>query len=195
MTNTPAMTTEERFNTAVNACQANGITFTLNVMTCCRGCAGYVDMGLPETPEPGTHLMWTFGGQGSELVWEDGEPRFFKEMDEDHEHTCERDCYECDGTGTVDGNDEDDDGEPIQVPCDECDDGTIGGYSHCEACDPSDPLKLPASELFIYYETVRPGPDLGMDQPVFDKAAGFFRDAGFEIENGTGGGEALTINF
>jgi hypothetical protein len=76
-------TTETRFNDAVAAVQAQGVPFVLNVMTCCRSCAGPTDVGLTHETEKTTPYAWTFGGQACELLWDDGRPVYRNEMPED----------------------------------------------------------------------------------------------------------------
>ena len=78
-------TTETHFNAAVAAMQAQGVPFTLNVMTCCTGCTRPQDVGLTDETEKTTPYAWHYGGQGQELLWEDGTPRYRNEMPEDDE--------------------------------------------------------------------------------------------------------------
>lgn len=85
-----------RFETALDAARASGVRIALNVMTCCKNCATYADMGLP-AGSAGTPLAWHFGGQGLELAWiDDDRPVYLEEPDE-------REC-ECDDL--YDGNEE-----------------------------------------------------------------------------------------
>lgn len=78
-------TTEERFEAAVAAVHAQGVTLKLNVMACCNGCAGPADIGLTDETLATTPHAWTLGSQGNELVWDNGKPRFLNEMPEDDE--------------------------------------------------------------------------------------------------------------
>lgn len=86
-------TTEERFQAAVTAVQAQGVHLTLNVMTCCNGCTGATDVGLTDETLDTTPHAWHFGGQGAELVWDNGKPRFMNEMPEDDDEDDERESF------------------------------------------------------------------------------------------------------
>lgn len=77
-------TIRSRFDAAIQSVRAAGVTVTVNVMTCCRSCATYADMGLPERSD-GMPIAWHFGGQGRELAWaDDDHPVYLEE---------ERGCY------------------------------------------------------------------------------------------------------
>jgi hypothetical protein len=66
-----------RFEAAVNGVRARGVHLALNVMTCCRSCTTFSDLGLPSaearTEQP---HAWHFGGQGQQLVWRNGQPLY-----------------------------------------------------------------------------------------------------------------------
>lgn len=78
-------TIETRFEAAVSAVQAQGVTLKLNVMACCNGCANASHLGLTDETLETTPHAWTLGSQGNELVWDNGKPRFFNELPEDDE--------------------------------------------------------------------------------------------------------------
>lgn len=86
-------TVRGRLDAAVNAARASGVHVVLNVMTCCRSCTGYTDLGLPADAE-GTPVAWHFSGQGRELAWDgDDRPVYLEEP---------RGCY-CDELDYDDG--------------------------------------------------------------------------------------------
>lgn len=110
MTTTLTQTTEDRFNAALAAVRTARVHVALNVMTCCRSCAGYKDLGLTEDAE-GQPIAWTFGGQDNELVWRDGQPYLREEEAPEPDCTCTEDEY-----------DEDEDGnEYVAFEGEECD--------------------------------------------------------------------------
>jgi hypothetical protein len=86
-------TTEERFEAAVTAVQAQGVHFRLNVMSCCNGCATASHVGLTEEALETTPHAWNLGSQDNELVWQDGEPRFLNEMVEDDDEDDEYESF------------------------------------------------------------------------------------------------------
>lgn len=100
-------------------------------MTCCRSCTGYQDLGLPEGAV-GVAVAWTFGGQGSELVWRDGDPYFRGEPDETC--WCTEDEYEYD----------EESGEEV----------LSWEGEECRTCryGPDDPAERPADRVFFYHE-------------------------------------------
>lgn len=67
------MPAEERWKFAVKVIRKNGIRFRQNVQSCCRGCVGADTLGMKSEDEP---VIWTFGGQGNAVVWEDGVLRY-----------------------------------------------------------------------------------------------------------------------
>jgi hypothetical protein len=73
-----------RFDAALQAVRADGMTVAVNVMTCCRSCTTYADMGLAEEAD-GLPVAWHFGGQGHELAWDDDDHPVYLEE--------ERGCY------------------------------------------------------------------------------------------------------
>jgi hypothetical protein len=99
---------EVRFEAALNGVQARGVHVALNVMTCCRSCATWIDFGL-ESAEARREqpYAWTFGGQGAELVWRNGQAYYRAEAQEDgdededgfygsraHQKRAENEAYE-----------------------------------------------------------------------------------------------------
>jgi hypothetical protein len=88
-------TTERRFDAAATAVRAQGVPFYLNVMACCQGCTTPELVGLTDETEQTTPHAWTFGGQGNELLWDNGKAVFRNEMPEDDED----DDYEDRGFG------------------------------------------------------------------------------------------------
>jgi hypothetical protein len=78
-------TTEERFEAAVSAVQAQGVTLKVNVMACCNGCANASHLGLTEEALETTPHAWNLGSQGDELVWDNGKPRFLNELPDDED--------------------------------------------------------------------------------------------------------------
>lgn len=91
-------TTETRFTTAVEAARSRGVIVTINVMSCCRSCATDAETGMPETGE--VPLVWTFGGQGFELVWVDGQPHRLDEATEP-DCDCEDEEWDEDESGAL----------------------------------------------------------------------------------------------
>lgn len=73
-----------RFEAALNGLQARGVHVRINVMQCCRGCVNWKKLELPsEDAGETTPVLWHYGGQDNELVWQHGQPFFLDEMPED----------------------------------------------------------------------------------------------------------------
>lgn len=86
--------TETRFNAAVAAVQAQGVHLKLNVMECCRGCIGHEKLELPSREAlDTTPYAYQYGGQGSELVWRNGQPFYLDEPWDDEDEDEEDGFY------------------------------------------------------------------------------------------------------
>lgn len=125
-------TVEERFNRAVETVRSEGVVFAVNVMTCCRSCTDYADLGMTVPTEGGEvdNHAWAFGGQGECLLWDSGQPRFKEEDDE----TC---------TCTEDEYDEDEDGNEVLV--------YEGEECHLCRYGASPVRTTPAKRLYVYH--------------------------------------------
>lgn len=76
-------TIQERFEAAIEAAQHGGVHIRVNVMECCRSCIGHEKLGINTAEElDTTPIAYHYGGQGSELVWHDGQPRYMNELDD-----------------------------------------------------------------------------------------------------------------
>lgn len=123
-------TVQDRFEAAVKTITESGTTWALNVMACCPSCTRHEDLGFsqPEGDEPAVPYAWTFGGQGSELLWSSGQPVF---REEEHECSCTMDEYE-----------EDEEGEEVLVYEGE----------ECAPCRGEDVRQTrPAKDLYVYH--------------------------------------------
>lgn len=116
-------TPEVQFTDALRQVENAGVRVEFNVDSCCRGCAQAGQLSDLH------NYVWTFAGQGHELVWdEDGQP-FNREVEE-HDCTCEDAEF-------------DEDGEGEDYECDVC-----AGYTESET-----ETLTPAAFEWFYFDT------------------------------------------
>lgn len=71
------LTVEERFKNAWSKIRRAGVVTRVNVMSCCRSCAGADPQrwfGVAPEACDTTPVVWTYGGQGGRVRWVDGLP-------------------------------------------------------------------------------------------------------------------------
>lgn len=74
---------KEQYEKAVLQIKLAGVVVFENDMSCCRSCASYAMSQNGVTEE--TNVAWTYGGQGTELVWEHGQPMYAPEVEDDED--------------------------------------------------------------------------------------------------------------
>lgn len=74
---------KKAYDQAVLQIKLAGVVVVENDMSCCRSCASYNKEQQGVTPE--TKLAWTYGGQGSELIWHGDSPFYLDEEQEEEE--------------------------------------------------------------------------------------------------------------
>jgi hypothetical protein len=77
---------KQAYEDSVFQIKLRGAVVVENDMHCCRSCAS-ADMASKGVTEE-TKVAWTFGGQGSELIWHGDRP-FYLEEEEDEEEVDE----------------------------------------------------------------------------------------------------------
>lgn len=162
-------TVEAHFQNAIRRVRGGGVHVQINAMTCCRSCTIMEDIGLTE--DSTVPYVWTYGGQGFELVWRDGTPYFREEErspDDLLDDLCE--CHEAE-------YDENDEGEEVLVEEYTC------GY--CMYGTEPKRRDSVASGVYFYHGSLR----------AAEAVADAMRSEGFRVEWGGDMSKAVYVEF